>query len=91
MAVAIPPGITFALARAMRRSASAFSIALMSEGVSQKAWIVMCGMRSVSTLAVARFAAVAGASGLAAGSGAESAGARAAGAMEVTSGIAASI
>jgi hypothetical protein len=49
----------------MRRSARATSIALISEDVSQKAWIVMCGIRSVSTLLLAGTAAA----GVAAGSG----------------------
>src|SRR5271166_6086103 len=78
----IPPGMTFPLARAMRRSATARSIALISAGVSQKPWIVISGMRSVSML----LPVGTGAAGLATGSGvrpAASSGARAGANTEV--------
>src|SRR3974377_1978202 len=61
----MPPGSTFPLARDMRRSARAVSIALLSEAISQKTANVMCGIRSVSTLLLAGTAAA----GLATGSG----------------------
>jgi len=66
-------------------------IALISEGVSQKTWIVICGIRSVSAPLGAGVADAASASSLTIVSGAGSAGARAVANREVIIGLAASI